>query len=148
MKVILQADVKGKGKKGQEVNVSDGYARNFLFPKGLAIEANAKNMNDLKGKQEALAFRKAEELKAAKEMKETLKEIKVELKVKGGAGGRVFGSVTAKEIAMALKEKHGMDIDKRKIQLEEAIKSFGTYQVKIKLHPEVTGEVKVVVTEE
>lgn len=148
MKVILQADVKGKGKKGQEVNVSDGYARNFLFPKGLAIEANAKNMNDLKGKQEALAFRKAEELKAAKEMKETLKEIKVELKVKGGAGGRVFGSVTAKEIAVALKEKHGMDIDKRKIQLEEAIKSFGTYQVKIKLHPEVTGEVKVVVTEE
>ncbi len=148
MRVILKEDVKGQGKKGQEVNVSDGYARNFLFPKGLAIEANKANLNDLKGKQLALDFKKEQELKACKEIAEKLKSITVELSAKGGTSGKIFGSITSKEIAVELKEKNGIEIDKRKIQLDDGLKSFGEYDVKIKLHPEVTAEVKVKVTQE
>lgn len=148
MKVILLEDVKGKGKKGAVVNVSDGYARNFLFPKNLALEATAKNMNDLKGKQDAEAFRKAEELKAAQQLGEELKKVEVKLTAKGGTSGRVFGSVTAKEITEELKKSFGLDVDKRKLVMGEGIKSFGTYFIKAKLHPEVQGEIKVTVTEE
>ncbi|MGI6031211.1 MAG: 50S ribosomal protein L9 [Eubacteriales bacterium] len=148
MKVILLEDVKGKGKKGQEVNVSDGYAQNFLFPKKLAMEATAKNLNDMKGKQEAQAFRKAEEKKAAEETKSKLSGVNVKLTAKGGTSGRIFGSVTAKEIADELKKVYGIEVDKRKIDTGEGLKSFGTYQLKVKLHPEVMADLKVTVEQE
>jgi len=148
MKVILIEDVKGQGKKGQLVNVSDGYARNFLFPRKLAIEASTDNLNKLKGQKDSEQFKKETELSAAKEIAEKLKTASVEIRAKGGTGGRLFGAVTTKEIAEVLKEKYGIEIDKRKIVLDESIKNFGTYELTVKLLPEVTGTLIVRVSEE
>ena len=148
MKVILLEDVKSLGKKGEIVNVSDGYARNFVLPKKLGLEATSKNLNDLK-------LQKANEEKVAKQILDDAKELaakveagKVEVKIKVGEGGRTFGSVSTKEIAVAVKEQMGYDIDKKKIQLKDAIKALGTHVVPVKLHPKVTAELKVIVTEE
>ena len=148
MKVILLEDVKSLGKKGQIVNVSDGYARNFVLPKKLGLEATGKNLNDLK-------LQKANEEKVAQQILDEAKELgkkieagKVELAIKIGEGGRAFGSVSSKEIAVAVKDQMGYDIDKKKIQLKDAIKTLGTHTVPVKLHPKVTVELKVIVTEE
>ena len=148
MKVILQQDVKGQGKRGQLVNVSDGYARNFLLPKKLAVPANADNMNKMimqdKAKKDQMEAEKAE----AQATAEKLKELMVKIPAKAGAGGRLFGAVTSKEISEALQAQFGLNIAKSKIVQDEPIKSFGTYQLKCKLGYEITGPVNVVDTEE
>ena len=147
MKVILLEDVKALGKKGEIVNVNDGYARNFILPKKLGLEANTKNLNDLK-LQNANEEKKAKEiLEAAQAFAKDLESKSVVIKMKAGEGGRVFGSVSSKEIATAFKDQCGLDIDKKKIQLTEAIKAFGTYDVPVKLHQKVTGILKVKVEE-
>ena len=148
MKVILLQDVKALGKKGEVVNVNDGYARNALFPKKLALEANAKNMNDLKLQNQHADKVAQENYEAALALAEELKEKKVVVKMKGGEGGRTFGSVSTKEIAVAAKEQLGLELDKKKMQLSEPIRSFGTTEVPIKLHPKVTGKFTVHVVEE
>ena len=148
MRIILTQDVKALGKKGEIVNVNDGYARNFILPKKLGLEATGKNLNDLK-------LQKANEEKVAQQIWDDAKELgkkleagKVELAIKIGEGGRAFGSVSSKEIAVAVKEQMGYDVDKKKIQLKDAIKALGTHMVPVKLHPKVTAELKVIVTEE
>ena len=147
MKVILKQDVKSLGKKDAIVNVSDGYARNMLLKKGLGKEANGQNMNDLK-LQKANAEKVAQEnLDAARALAEEMKDKEVKVSVKAGEGGRVFGSVSSKEIATAFKEQCDVDIDKKKIQLTDAIKAFGTYDVPVRLHQKVTGTLKVKVEE-
>lgn len=147
MKVILLEDVKALGKKGQIVNVSDGYARNLLLPKKLGVEATGKNMNDLK-LQKAHEDKVAQEnLDAAKAFAEELKDKQVTVGIKVGEGGRTFGSISAKEIAEAAKAQLGYELDKKKLQLSAPIKELGTTMVPIKLHPKVTGELKVVVKE-
>ena len=147
MKVILLEDVKTLGKKGDIVDVSDGYARNFVLPKKLGVEANAKNRNDLK-LQKANADKVAQEqLAAAQELAKTLETKEVTLTIKSGEGGRTFGSVSSKEIAQAVKEQCGLELDKKKIQLPEAIKALGAYEVGVKLHPKVTGKLRVKVIE-
>ena len=147
MKVILLKDVKALGKKGEIVNVNDGYARNFILPKKLGLEANTKNLNDLK-LQNANEEKKAKEiLEAAQAFAKDLESKSVVIKMKAGEGGRVFGSVSSKEIATAFKDQCGLDIDKKKIQLTDAIKAFGTYDVPVKLHQKVTGILKVKVEE-
>ena len=143
MKVILKQDVKGVGKKDQIINAADGYARNFLFPKGLAVPADTGNMNNLQAKKDSNAFRKGEELKEAKEIAEKLKNITVKMKIKAGENGKLFGGVTSKEIAEALKKDHNIEVDKKKLQLAEPIRNFGTYHVPVRLHPKVTAEVTV-----
>ena len=147
MKVILQQDVKGQGKKGQMVNVSDGYARNFLFPKKLAVEASADNVNTMKLQEKARLAKLAEEKAQAEAVAEQLKELTVRIVAKGGNGGRLFGAVTTKEISDALKTQHKIDINKAKLVLDEPIKSFGGYELKAKLGHDVVGTVKVVVAE-
>ena len=142
MKVILLEDVKSLGKKGQLVDVSDGYARNFILAKKLGLEATSKNMNDLK-LQKAHEDRLAE----AKAFAEDLKKVEVTLSIKTGEGGKLFGSISSKEIAQAAKEQLNLDIDKKKLVLPNPIKAVGTTLVPIKLHPQVTGELKVVVRE-
>ena len=147
MKVILLEDVKSLGKKGQIVNVSDGYARNLLLPKKLGVEATGKNMNDLK-LQKAHEDKVAQEnLDAAKAFAEELKGKQVDVGIKVGEGGRTFGSISAKEIAEAAKAQLGYELDKKKLQLSAPNKELGTTMVPIKLHPKVTGELKVVVKE-
>lgn len=147
MKVILLEDVKALGKKGQIVNVSDGYARNLLLPKKLGVEATGKNMNDLK-LQKAHEDKVAQEnLDAAKAFAEELKDKQVDVGIKVGEGGRTFGSISAKEIAEAARAQLGYELDKKKLQLSAPIKELGTTMVPIKLHPKVTGELKVVVKE-
>ena len=147
MKVILLEDVKSLGKKGQIVNVSDGYARNLLLPKKQGVEATGKNMNDLK-LQKAHEDKVAQEnLDAAKAFAEELKGKQVDVGIKVGEGGRTFGSISAKEIAEAAKAQLGYELDKKKLQLSAPIKELGTTMVPIKLHPKVTGELKVVVKE-
>ena len=147
MKVILLEDVKALGKKGEVVNVSDGYARNLLLPKKLGVEATGKNMNDLK-LQKAHEDKVAQEnLDAAKAFAEELKDKQVTVGIKVGEGGRTFGSISAKEIAEAAKAQLGYELDKKKLQLSAPIKELGTTMVPIKLHPKVTGELKVVVKE-
>ena len=147
MKVILLEDVKALGKKGQVVNVSDGYARNLLLPKKLGVEATGKNMNDLK-LQKAHEDKVAQEnLDAAKAFAEELKDKQVTVGIKVGEGGRTFGSISAKEIAEAATAQLGYELDKKKLQLSAPIKELGTTMVPIKLHPKVTGELKVVVKE-
>ena len=136
MKVILLQDVKALGKKGEVVNVNDGYARNFILPKKLGVEANGKNLNDLKLQKNNEAKVAQEHLDAAKKLAEELKAGKVVLTMKVGEGGRTFGSVSSKEIAEAVKEQMHLDIDKKKIQLKEQIKTLGTHIVSVKLHPE------------
>ncbi|MCD7709274.1 MAG: 50S ribosomal protein L9 [Clostridiales bacterium] len=147
MKVILLEDVKSQGKKGDVVNVSDGYARNMLFPKKLAVPADAKNLNDLKLQHQRADRQAAENLAAAKELSEKLENTTVEVKLKGGEGGKAFGSVSAKEIAVALKEQTGIDVDKKKMHLKENLKNLGSYDVPVKLHPQVTAKLTVRVTE-
>ena len=147
MKVILLQDVKALGKKGEVVNVNDGYARNFILPKRLGVEANGKNLNDLKLQKNNEAKVAQEHLDAAKKLAEELKAGKVVLTMKVGEGGRTFGSVSSKEIAEAVKEQMHLDIDKKKIQLKEQIKTLGTHIVSVKLHPEVTAELNVSVKE-
>ena len=148
MQVILQQDVKGHGKKGQLVNVSDGYARNFLLPRKLAVEATAENLNTMKLQEKARLAKQAEEKAQAQAVAEQLKTLTVRLTAKAGTGGRLFGAVTTKEIADALKAQHSVDINKANLVLEEPIKSFGTYELKAKLGYDVTGTVKVTVSEE
>ena len=148
MKVILLEDVKTLGKKGEIVEVNDGYARNFVLPKKLGIEASTKNLNDLrlkKANDEKLA---AEQLEQAKQFAQKLAELEVLVYIKAGEGGKTFGSVSSKEIVRAALEQHGIELDKKKIVLQEAIKNFGAYEVAIKLHPQVTGTLKLKVQEE
>ena len=147
MKIILLKDDKKLGKKGDTIEVSEGYARNYILPQKIGIEANAKNMNDLK-------LRKAHEDKVAKEQLDAAKKLAAELepkqiliRMKAGEGGKAFGSVSSKEIAVACRDQYGIDIDKKKIQLPENIKSFGAYEVSVKLHPQVTGKLTVKVIE-
>lgn len=147
MKVILLEDVKALGKKGQVVNVSDGYARNLLLPKKLGVEATGKNMNDLKLQKVHEDKVAQENLDAAKAFAEELKDKQVTVGIKVGEGGRTFGSISAKEIAEAAKAQLGYELDKKKLQLSAPIKELGTTMVPIKLHPKVTGELKVVVKE-
>ncbi|MCI8857061.1 MAG: 50S ribosomal protein L9 [Clostridiaceae bacterium] len=147
MKVILKQDVKNQGKKGELIEVSEGYGRNYLIPRGLAEIATADNLNILRQADEAKARRIALEQAAAREAAEKLKGCTVVVRAKGGSGGRLFGAVTAKEICDSLKAQHGIDIAKNKLVMEESIKSFGTYKVRAKLYPEISGEVTVQVTE-
>ncbi len=147
MKVILLQDVKALGKKGEIVNVSDGYARNMIFPKKLGVEANAKNLNDLKLQNQHADKVAQEQYEAALALAEELKDKKVTVRMKAGEGGRTFGSVSTKEIAAAAKEQLHMELDKKKMQLPEPIRSFGMTQVSIKLHPKVTGTFTVHVVE-
>ena len=148
MKVILKADVRGKGKKGQMIEVAEGYARNFLLPKGLAVLATADAMNTMRLQEKAKAKADAEAKAAATEIAEKLKGLQVKVASKGGEGGKLFGAVTGRELAAALKEQHGLEIDSKKLVLDEPIKSFGSYQVKAKLGFEISGTVYVIVTEE
>lgn len=143
MKVILKADVKGTGKKGQVCEVADGYARNFLMPKGLALEATTGNVQDLANKKAMEQKRKDRERQAAQDLAARLEALTVEVATKTGEGGRLFGSVTNKEIAETLKKKYSLEIDKRKIELKEPIKNLGTYTVHAKLHPDVSADFQV-----
>lgn len=147
MKVILIKDVKGQGKKGELINVSDGYARNYLIPRNLAKEATANNLSVMKGQKEAAEFHKQQELEEAKALAEKIGGLSIQIKAKAGAGGKLFGSVTSKEIAEELKMQQHIKIDKKKIVLPEGIKTLGVTNVKIKLYPDVTAELKVNVLE-
>ncbi len=142
MKIIFLVDVKGQGKKGEIKNVSEGYARNFLFPRKLAVEANEGSVQQLKSQQNAVARKEAQELESARKLAERLNKANIVLHAHPGDGGRLFGAITSKHIADALKEK-GLDIDKRKIQLGDPIKSLGRYEVHVKLHPEVTAHLAI-----
>ena len=147
MKVILLEDVKSLGKKGQIVNVNDGYARNFILPKKLGLEATGKNLNDLK-LQQANEEKKARELlAAAQDFASELETKSVVIRMKAGEGGKLFGSVSSKEIATAFREQCGVEIDKKKIQMDDSLKAFGVYDVPVRLHPQVTGTLKVKVEE-
>ena len=146
MKVLLLADVKGQGKKDQIVEVSDGYARNFLFPKKLAVAADAKVMSEAKSKEESKQFKLKEEKAAAKELADKLSKLTVKITASSGADGRLYGSVTTKDIADALNNQHKIEIDKRKLSLSENIKSYGTYEVEVKVYPEISTTLKVTVT--
>lgn len=147
MKVVLLQDVKAQGKKGDLVNVSDGYARNFLLPKGLAVEADAKILNELKSKEEARLHKIEEEKAAARATAEKLTGVVVKLKSTAGADGRLYGSITTKDIAEALAAQHGITVDKRKIVLDNSIRAFGTYALDVKLYTEISGKINVVVSD-
>ena len=146
MKVILKADVKNLGKKGELVNASDGYARNFLFPKGLAVEANAAAMNDFKNKENAKKFHKQEEIKAAQADADKLDGKTFKLTAKAGANGKLFGSVNAKDVAAKIKNDLGIEIDKRKISMED-VKQFGMVTAEVKVYQGITAKIYVQVTE-
>ncbi len=148
MKVILKQDVKTLGKKESMVEVSDGYARNFLLPRGLAVEASSSNINVMNTKKEAEKTKKERELAQAKELAEKLKGITVVIKSKAGENGKLFGSITNKDIADRLKSSFKLDIDKKKINIPDALKSLGTTEVEIKLYPEVTGKLTVKIEQE
>lgn len=148
MKVILTEDVKSLGKKGDIVNVNDGYARNFILKTNKGIEANAKNLNDLKLKKANDDKIAQEHYEAAVELGKKIETGKIEVSIKTGEGGKAFGSVSSKEIAQEVKAQMNLEIDKKKVQLKDAIKALGTYEVPVKLHPKVTAKLKVVVTEE
>lgn len=143
MNIILLEDVKALGKKGEQVKVSDGYARNFILPKKLGVEATPKNLNDLKLQKAAEAKKAQEILEEAQALAASIGEKSISLKIKAGEGGRTFGSVSTKEIAQAIKDQLNMEIDKKKLGLAEPIRNMGTYTVPIKLHPKVTAELKV-----
>ncbi len=145
MKVILNQDVKGQGKKGDLINVSDGYARNFLLPKNLAKEATKENLNVMQGQKESQEYRKQKELEEAQELQKKIAELTVNIKAKAGENGKLFGSVTSKEIAEELKMQHHIKLDKKKFVLPDGIKTLGVTQVDIKLHPGVVGKLKVMV---
>ncbi|WP_294553080.1 50S ribosomal protein L9 [uncultured Pseudoflavonifractor sp.] len=148
MKVILQQDVKGQGKKGQMIEASDGYARNFLLPRKLAVPATAENINTMKMQEKARKAQEAAEKAEAQAIAEKLAGITVKVTAKGGNGGRLFGAVTSKEISDALKAQFGLDIAKTKLVQEEPIKAFGGYKLKVKLGYEITGTLSVMVVEE
>lgn len=147
MKIILLQDEKKLGKKGDIIEASDGYARNYILPKKIGVEATAANLNDLKlhrANEDKLA---KERLEAARELAADLENKTVEVKIKGGEGGKIFGSVSSKEIAAACREQYGIELDKKKLILPEALKSLGTYEVNVKLHPQVTAKLKVHISE-
>lgn len=148
MKVILKQDVKGLGKKESLHEVSDGYARNFLFPKGLAVEASATNVNVMNTRKEAEKTKKDRELAQAKALAEKLKGITVVIKAKAGENGKLFGSITSKEISERIKQDFGLDVDKRKIQLPDAVKTLGSLQVEVRVYPEVSAKMTVKIVEE
>ena len=148
MKVILQQDVKGQCKKGQMVEVSDGYGRNFLLPRKLAVEATAENVNTMKMQDRARQARLAEEKAAAQALAERLKGVQVNIKARAGQGGKLFGSITSKEISEELKAQFGLDVGKSKIVLSDPIKSFGAFDVKCKLGSEVSGVIHVLAIED
>lgn len=148
MQVILLEDVKSLGKKGEVVKVSDGYAKNMLLPKKLGVEATQKNLNELKNQQKRESIVAQQQLDEAKAYGEKIGKETVQLTMKAGEGGRVFGSISSKEIATAAKEQFGFDIDKKKLQMPEPIKAFGTYEIPVKLHPQVTATLKVKVQEQ
>ena len=143
MKVILKADIKGVGKKNEIINASDGYARNFLFPKNLAVEANAENLSKLQAQKDATQFRKNNEKEDAKKLAEKLTKIMVRIEVKAGENGKIFGGVSAKDIAENLEKQHNIKIDKKKIDLKEPIKTLGIHNVNVKLYEGVSGTIKV-----
>lgn len=145
MKVILLQDVKSVGKKGQVIEASDGYARNFLIPKKLAVVADNANMNELKTKQEANKYKRDMSLASAKELSEKMKNFELVFKIKAGENGKIFGSITSKDIADELNKKYFVEVDKKKILLEDAIKNLGVYNIDIKLFEGVTGKLKVTV---
>ena len=147
MKVILLQDVKGQGKSGDLIKVSDGYARNFLLPRNLAIEANEKNLQELKKQEKKREKQREKEIAEAKAIQEKLGGFLVKIAARSGAGGKLFGAVTSKEIAEALKEQHGVSVEKNKIVQAEPIKTFGSYEVKVKLGHEMTGIINLLVTE-
>lgn len=146
MKVILKQDVKSLGKKGDLVNASDGYARNYLFPKGLAVEANASAMNDFNNKESAKKFHKAEEIKAAQEIADKLEGKTFKLTAKAGTNGKLFGSVTSKDVAKKISDDMKIDIDKRKIVMQD-IKAFGTVQAEVKVYQGISAKIFVQVSE-
>lgn len=146
MKVILKQDVKSLGKKGDLVSASDGYARNYLFPKGLAVEANASAMNEFNTKESAKKFHKAEEIKAAQQTAEKLEGKTFSIKAKAGANGKLFGSVTSKDVCAQIKESLGIDVDKRKIIMSD-IKTFGTVEAEIKVYQGISAKIFVQVSE-
>ena len=147
MKIILLQDEKKLGKKGDVIEASDGFARNYILPKKIGIEATAKNMNDLKLQKANEDKHAKEQLDAAKALAAQLEGKQIIVSIKGGEGGRTFGSVSSKEIAAACQEQHGIEVDKKKIQMTESLKNFGSYEVPIKLHPQVTGKLMVNVIE-
>lgn len=140
MKVILKQDVKGQGKKEQMIEVSDGYARNFLFPKGLAVEASASNVNIMKTKKDAEAQKKDREIAQAKDLAKKIKDITITLKVKAGDNGKLFGSITSKDVAEAMKIQQKLEIDKKKLIMPDAIKAVGTFEIEVKLYPEISSK--------
>lgn len=148
MKIILLQDVKSLGKKGQVVEVSDGYARNMILPKKLGVEATSKNMNDLKLQNQHAEKVALENLEAARKLAEEIGKVQVQVSIKTGEGGRIFGSISTKEIAQAAKEQLNLELDKKKMQLPEGLKSLGIHEVPLKLHPKVTATLKVKVVEE
>ena len=143
MKVILKADIKGVGKKDEVINASDGYARNFLFPKNLAVEANAENMSKLKAKKDSNAYKKSQEKEEAKKIEEKLSKILLKIPVKAGENGKIFGGVSAKEVSDLLKEEYKIEVDKKKIELKETIKTLGVRTLTIKLYEGVIGNLKI-----
>ena len=147
MKVVLLADVKSQGKKGQVINVSDGYAKNFLFPKKLAVAADNQILTEIKGKEDARLHNIEMEKKAAQDTAEKLKNLTVSIKSQGGADGRTYGAVTVKDIAEALEKQHGIKVDRRKITLEFPIRAFGVYILEVKLYTDVVGKITVSVTQ-
>lgn len=148
MKIILLEDVKSLGKKGDIVNVSDGYARNAILPKKLGVEATGKNLNDLKLQNQHADKVAAENLENARQLASVIEKTTVQVKLKGGEGGKSFGSISAKEISQAAKEQAGLNIDKKKMHLKENLRNLGRYEVPVKLHPQVTANLTVQVIEE
>ena len=148
MQVILLEDVNSLGKKGDIVKVNDGYARNFVLPKKLGVEATQKNLNELKNQQKRDSIVAQQKLDEAKAYGEKISKETIEVTMRAGEGGRVFGSVSTKEIVTAAKQQFGFEIDKKKLQLDEPIKAFGTYEIPVKLHPQVTSTIKVRVKEQ
>lgn len=147
MKVILLQDVKAQGKKGQLINVSDGYARNFLIPKGLAVEADAGAINEMKNKESSRLHKIELEKEAAREISKKLESVVVKFQAKAGADGKLYGSVTSLDIAENLESQYGIKVDKRKIQLSEPIRTFGTHTVPVKLYTEISGIINVVISD-
>lgn len=143
MKVILKADIKGVGKKSEVINASDGYARNFLFPKNLAVEANTENMSKLQAQKEANQFKKDAEKEEAKKLAEKMNKIMLKIQVKAGENGKIFGGVSAKDISEAFEKQHNIKIDKKKVDLKETIKTLGLHTISIKLYEGVVGKIKV-----
>ena len=147
MQVILKADVKGQGKKDQVIEVSEGYGRNFLIPKGLAVEADKKALNDIKNREESRQRKLETERAEAKAAAENISAVLVKIKMGAGADGRLYGSVTAKDISETLEHEHGIIIDRRKIVINDPIKAYGNYSLEVKLYPEITGKVNLLVCE-